>query len=581
MKLPFKLHKKSYYKPIIAGFCSLYFFSMLLSTYLMKEQYINTFNTKAQTQVQNVADYIYSITLNNNWDGTSLDINQKGFLNYALSYAPDMYDIYQPFSMAMYDNKGNLVAQTANLTSLDVSLLEYTVRDIPVYLHFNLSYYLSEEELYRYADYFSSNCEFYSADGIYYKPIDVSGVPYLFDFYIDKETHDLAEIIVTEAQWNCKQLDDGSESYRLVSENTVWIWKKDPSSSEQTICISNNSLGGLFPYMSNGYKHWKSWNENDFLQNHPPKISTHYSSTSCVTSYTKDNLNFHLIAPVQFGGDTEENHIYTLALYSDPHPWLAAMNYMKFIYLWGFLLTGVCIVKVIQTTEKFYRQRMILEETRRDFTNAIAHELKTPLGVIRGFAENLKENTITDKRDYYLEQIIGQTEEMDHMVQEMIYVSKLDSEQLVLKKEPVNFFEVLQNQFAKLDTLVTEKNLAIRIEYNGDFIIDGDKTYLEKALWNLASNAISYNSKGGIISIICDTNQLIIENTGTLIPEEDLTHVFDMFYTGDKSRNSKEKHLGLGLYLAKKIITLHHLDIRISNIVHSNTQDRIQVIITR
>ena len=61
-----------------------------------------------------------------------------------------------------------------------------------------------------------------------------------------------------------------------------------------------------------------------------------------------------------------------------------------------------------------------LEETRRDFTNAMAHELKTPLGVIRNFSENLLEHNMEEKRDYYLTQIIGQTEEMDQMVLKMM-----------------------------------------------------------------------------------------------------------------------------------------------------------------
>lgn len=95
----------------------------------------------------------------------------------------------------------------------------------------------------------------------------------------------------------------------------------------------------------------------------------------------------------------------------------------------------VCSAIVIDNLNKYYKQRELLEATRRDFTNAIAHELKTPLGVIRGFAENVLENVNETKKDYYLKQIIGQTEEMDALVEEMVYISKLDSVEGVFEKE--------------------------------------------------------------------------------------------------------------------------------------------------
>ena len=135
----------------------------------------------------------------------------------------------------------------------------------------------------------------------------------------------------------------------------------------------------------------------------------------------------------------------------ESRPWLAAMNYMKYVYLAGAALTLVCMAGIVQSFRRAYDRQAALEENRRDFINAMAHELKTPLGVIRNFAENLLEHNMEEKRDYYLAQIIRQTEEIDRMAAEMIELSKLDSEELILGNEPVSFSDLIREQMARLE----------------------------------------------------------------------------------------------------------------------------------
>ena len=137
---------------------------------------------------------------------------------------------------------------------------------------------------------------------------------------------------------------------------------------------------------------------------------------------------------------------YSLLLAYDSHPWMAAVDDMKYIYLICLGLMGVCMCATIRKAEKLYRQQILLEENRRDFTNAMAHELKTPLGVIRGFAENLLEKIHEEKREYYLRQIIGQTDEMDRLAEEMITISRMDSDQMVLQKELLSFGELVREE---------------------------------------------------------------------------------------------------------------------------------------
>ena len=120
--------------------------------------------------------------------------------------------------------------------------------------------------------------------------------------------------------------------------------------------------------------------------------------------------------------DENDSPRFYLALRFESHPWAAATHYLTPIYLMGLVLMLAGIAKIIYTANQISKQRNAVEEMRRDFTNAMAHELKTPLSVIRGFAENLLEHNMEEKRDYYLTQIIGQTEQMDQLTAEMIAI---------------------------------------------------------------------------------------------------------------------------------------------------------------
>lgn len=565
--------KQPYVKPILAGFCALYLTSMLLFTYMMHLQYTNTFLLNAQSQAQQISDHIQDVSASYKWDGRKLSENQKGFLRYALSFYPDMSDKYQPFSVALYDHNGNLAAQTCNLSTIQtaIPITASNPSETP-YLFYDLADYLSEDELIQAAQYQKKNYEaVYTEKSFSY--LTKGGFPYVAEYQVHPDTKKLQKITISEATWETRDI---SGIPHLKDKTPIWQWSSMSLDTTSLLTISEDTEIGYFPYLAYGFSYWQNWTKNTHLQQYPKIIDSYYETPGNLHIYTQDNLKSAAVVPVTFAGDEDMAYTYLLILHHDPHPWLAAINYLKFVYLWGFLLTLVCTKKVLHITDKTYKQQAALEETRRDFTNAVAHELKTPLSIILGFAENVKENTMKEKRDYYLEQIIGQTEEMDTLVQEMIYMSKLDSDQLVLKKEALNLMDILQRQFYKLDSICQEKNITISYHHTDAFYLEGDLLYLEKMLWNLASNAVFHNHTGGTISVTSEKNRLILFNTGAAIPEEDLPHIFDMFYTGNKSRSSKEKHFGLGLYLAKRICTLHHLQISISNTEHG-----IQTILTR
>lgn len=563
------LSKKRFLRPIFLSFTCFYLLSMLLCTYLKTAEYKKTYQENVTLQLEQTAFQIYHSASLNTCNGIDLSDNQIRQLKY---YLTDIKKetAYNPASMALYDSTGKLVAQTTNLLTANEPYPAISGEQ-PLNQYYDLNEYLTDEELWDFASYCHISYDLNSQGSTL---SDQSIETYRLTAKVNADNWDLTSLRIYRTQ---SMIFMDSSGYtvdgNILNQDLVWSWNNQAESPESEVIILENSpLSALFPFIEDSIDAWLNWNNNAALHDYPKEIRSSYDSSSSLTMFSEDSISADSVYPVVFAGDMEQENIYMLVYRSEDHSLTAALDYMKYIYIFGFVIALLCMLFVWVAMEKVLKKQRLLEENRRDFTNAIAHELKTPLGIIRGFSENLKENIKEEKKDYYLEQIIGQTEEMDQMVQEMIYISKLDSDQLSLHKETLSLLTLLEAQFDKLDSLLQEKNLALQIQCEEDFIVNGDKSYLEKALWNLASNAVSYSRTDGTIWILCTSTQLLIENSGKLIEEQDLPHVFDMFYTGVSRRSSEGKHLGLGLYLAKKIFNLHHLEISIQN-----AEERVQV----
>lgn len=349
-----------------------------------------------------------------------------------------------------------------------------------------------------------------------------------------------------------------------TDSKVVWEWEnpKVDDAHRKDGQIQNTDM--IFPRMDT-YEDWHSWSVSEYLHGFPKKWDYKRGNQGEYPECTDDSEGMYFRCRYQLKVGYIDNPYAYMEIRMEENLWLMALGYMKYAFLAGLILAMGCIAWIICAFNKIYDRQAALEGTRRDITNAVAHELKTPLGIIRNFAENLMEHNMEEKRDYYLSQIIGQTEEMDDLVTEMIEIAKLDSEELTLKKEPVSFMELIQEQMERFHPVIAEKNLEVKYLKEADFQIDGDREYLARAVWNLLSNAVDHNVPDGWIRVNVSQGQCMIENSGEPMEEEQLLHAFDLFYTRDRSRNMQEKHLGLGLFLAKKILALHGLKLTIEN----------------
>ena len=231
-----------------------------------------------------------------------------------------------------------------------------------------------------------------------------------------------------------------------------------------------------------------------------------------------------------------------LACYTT-HPIRAALRMLLLPYLFGGLFMLLCLLFIYRILGQTEKQRRTLEEERINYTNAVAHELKTPLGISRALTENLQEKVSPEKEGYYLSQMTKQIDHMDSLVMDMIDASKLDSDQFVLQREVIDLSHMINKDLAFLKALIVQKNLTLTTDLSPSSVI-GDPKYLEKAVSNLLTNAIVHNRENGQISIKLNENHLRIQNT---------------VCEGDSS--STIKNTGIGLYLTKKILKKHKMDL--------------------
>lgn len=208
-----------------------------------------------------------------------------------------------------------------------------------------------------------------------------------------------------------------------------------------------------------------------------------------------------------------------------------------------------------------------LENIKKDFVLNVSHELRTPLTSIKGYLEMMG-STVSEKNKQYFEIIKRNTERLIKIVEDLLSLSKLEYIQKI-KPENIDIKEFMENIGKVFAVRCLEKNLEMKINISKNLIyMTADLFQMEQVFINLIDNAVKYTEKGVIaISFSKEYNYLRIEisDTGTGIPEEHLSRLFERFYVVDKSRSRKMGGTGLGLSIVKHIVGLHEGEISVES----------------
>lgn len=211
-----------------------------------------------------------------------------------------------------------------------------------------------------------------------------------------------------------------------------------------------------------------------------------------------------------------------------------------------------------------------LEQAQLDFFSAVSHELKTPITVIKGQTEGMLLNVGDyQNRNKYLKRSLEIINTMESMVQEILTIARMKSFKIMPAKEKFCFSDMLKQEYVLFEDLIVQKGLNWIENITSDIYMTGDKMLMQKAVNNLASNAVSYSPENSSIYLTALAEEgkirLEIENTGVHIPDADLPKLFDAFYRVDHSRNKKTGGSGLGLYIVKTILEQHQAQYCIEN----------------
>lgn len=199
-------------------------------------------------------------------------------------------------------------------------------------------------------------------------------------------------------------------------------------------------------------------------------------------------------------------------------------------------------------------------EKRKELTSSLAHDIKTPLFIISGYAQNLKENINTDKRDHYIDRIIERTKEVNLIVHQMLNLTKLDSPELELIREDTDVEELLGDILTDYSSL--PDNRTIRTSKKGNCFVFADKYAFNRAIRNIIDNAVKYSDKQTVINIEYDERALSISNVASGITKAQVEHLTEAYY---RANNSREKDgSGLGLAAVKSIADMHGFKLEVS-----------------
>ena len=205
------------------------------------------------------------------------------------------------------------------------------------------------------------------------------------------------------------------------------------------------------------------------------------------------------------------------------------------------------------------------EEMRREFVANVSHELRTPLTNIRSYAETLTESTgeiPPDMEKKFLGVILNESDRMTHIVQDLLTLSRFDSERDELKLARFPFGEAVKDIYnaVYMDAQKHSHTLTLDVEPDLPEIL-ADRERVTQVMMNIVSNSIKYTPDGGHIDIYAgrrrDRVWMIVDDDGIGIPEEDRPRIFERFYRVDKARSRQSGGTGLGLSIAKEIVERH------------------------
>lgn len=378
----------------------------------------------------------------------------------------------------------------------------------------------------------------------------------------------------------------------------VYVTTVTPGEGFELLSISDENVRSIWhkPYLVGTWRNTKqedrlsqAWYDagvsalEDLQNNYNYDIAT---MTSVTYASPKPRL-FFFVRPydlTSFARDTKITNTVPVALYdADGSLRMYTMTQERQYNLWKLYgskvlwhwlgitaaTLGVCAL-IAYFRYSNLKNRWSQENFRRKLTNTMAHDLKSPLMAISGYAENLKENVCPEKREYYNEEILKCVDYMNGIVADILDMERLEQTTAALNMassaEEVDVEALLRKLAANYRELIDRKK--IRFSLEGKHTLTGDSKMLLRAFDNLFSNAVNYTPEGNEIRVVLTADCLTMTNTGASMSKEMCRKAFEPFVKEDRAR-SNQRGSGLGLSIAKQIFDAHGMTCGIRSDEHS------------
>jgi two-component system, OmpR family, phosphate regulon sensor histidine kinase PhoR len=206
-----------------------------------------------------------------------------------------------------------------------------------------------------------------------------------------------------------------------------------------------------------------------------------------------------------------------------------------------------------------------LDRLRREYLRNVSHEFRTPLTVIKGYAEFLLEADITGPQQDMMRVIVESCDRVIDLVETLIEVSRIEQGEAerALNVRRLDLREVAETSVEALRWFAARKKISVELQFDGaDFRLEADGSLLQQVVKKLLDNALKYSPPGGRVLVRArpgeeDEMRLEVEDAGIGIPAEHLPRIFDKFYMVDGSIARRVGGTGVGLYLVREIVRLH------------------------
>lgn len=245
--------------------------------------------------------------------------------------------------------------------------------------------------------------------------------------------------------------------------------------------------------------------------------------------------------------------------------WEYAGKYVVLVYVLSYVIA--LSLAVISARIKYLKLKSAydMEDYRITMTNTMAHDLKSPLMSISGYAENLKANINTDKKEYYADSILENVTYMNDIIANVLELSKVETATVKLNRTDIAVEEIVQNVANHYKDAMEEKSLKLELE--GSLTIKADEKLMQQVFDNLITNAIKYSNEGTTIKVELTKKRRKSKITFTNVSTEEIgkaaENLWKPFVKGDNSRSNKQG-TGVGLSIVKNIIELHGYGLKLS-----------------